>query len=225
MTFGPALRVMLVDDHALVRSAIRQAISVPDIEVVGEAASAEEALDLAPRVRPDVLLLDVDLPGMTGVQLVRELAPRLPETRIVMLTVSTSRRDVADALRAGAVGYLTKDLTPDALLRSVRDIRIGALPMGRTLAAQAIEDLAQAARKGGGAAGGIGGLSAREEEVLRLLADGLTDREIGDSLQISPRTVETHVGNVLRKLGVRNRAEAARRYREGGNEAGGESIP
>ena len=209
------LRVMLVDDHSLVRSAIRQAITAPDVEVVAEAASAEEALDLAPRLRPDVLLLDVDLPGMTGVQLVRELAPRLPDTKIVMLTVSTSRRDVADAVRYGAYGYLTKDLSPEALLRSVRGIRSGDLPMPRAMAAQALEDLARAARGAGTASDSIAGLSTREEEVLRLLADGLTDREIGEGLQISPRTVESHVGSVLRKLGVRNRAEAARRYRDG----------
>ena len=210
-----ALRVMLVDDHSLVRSAIRQAITAPDVEVVAEAASAEEALDLAPRLRPDVLLLDVDLPGMTGVQLVRELAPRLPDTKIVMLTVSTSRRDVADAVRYGAYGYLTKDLSPEALLRSVRGIRSGDLPMPRAMAAQVLEDLARAARGAGPASDSIAGLSTREEEVLRLLADGLTDREIGEGLQISPRTVESHVGSVLRKLGVRNRAEAARRYRDG----------
>lgn len=209
------LRVMLVDDHSLVRSAIRQAITAPDVEVVAEAASAEEALDLAPRLRPDVLLLDVDLPGMTGVQLVRELAPRLPETKIVMLTVSTNRRDVTDAIRNGAYGYLTKDLSPEALLRSVRGIRSGDLPMPRALAAQALEDLARAARGAGPASDSIAGLSTREEEVLRLLANGLTDREIGEGLQISPRTVESHVGSVLRKLGVRNRAEATRRYREG----------
>ena len=209
------LRVMLVDDHSLVRSAIRQAITAPDVEVVAEAASAEEALDLAPRLRPDVLLLDVDLPGMTGVQVVRELAPRLPDTKIVMLTVSTSRRDVADAIRNGAYGYLTKDLSPEALLRSVRGIRSGDLPMPRAMAAQLLEDLARAARGSGSASDSIAGLSTREEEVLRLLADGLTDREIGEGLQISPRTVESHVGSVLRKLGVRNRAEAARRYRDG----------
>lgn len=209
------LRVMLVDDHSLVRSAIRQAISAPDVEVVGEATSAEEALSLATSLRPDVLLLDVDLPGMTGVQLVRELAPRLPETKIVMLTVSTSRRDVTDAIRNGAYGYLTKDLSPEALLRSVRGIRSGDLPMPRAMAAKVLEDLARAARGAGPVASSVSSLSAREEEVLRLLASGLTDREIGEGLQISPRTVESHVGSVLRKLGVRNRAEAARRYREG----------
>jgi DNA-binding NarL/FixJ family response regulator len=207
------LRVMLVDDHALVRSAIRQAITAPDVEVVGEASTAEEALALAPTLRPDVMLLDLDLPGMSGSHLVRELAPRLPQTKIVMLTVSTSRRDLLDAMRHGARGYLTKDLSPDALLRSVRGIRRGDLPMSRVFAAHVVDELARAARRGSGTAP-ASGLSTREEEVLHLLADGLTDREIAENLQISPRTVETHVSNVLHKLGVRNRAEAARRYRD-----------
>jgi DNA-binding NarL/FixJ family response regulator len=207
------LRVMLVDDHALVRSAIRQAITAPDVEVVGEASTAEEALALAPTLRPDVMLLDLDLPGMSGSHLVRELAPRLPQTKIVMLTVSTSRRDLLDAMRHGARGYLTKDLSPDALLRSVRGIRRGDLPMSRVFAAHVVDELARAARRGSGTTPD-NGLSSREEEVLHLLADGLTDREIAENLQISPRTVETHVSNVLHKLGVRNRAEAARRYRD-----------
>jgi DNA-binding NarL/FixJ family response regulator len=208
------IRVLLVDDHALVRSAIRQALDAPDIEVVGEARNAEEALDLAPRLRPDLLLLDIDLPGMSGIEAVRELAPRLPDTRVVMLTVSTDRRDLLEAVRHGAAGYLTKDLTGDALLRAVRGLRRGDLAMSRQHAAQVLEDLQR--RSHGGVPDEMDGLlSAREQEVLRLLAEGLTDREIAGALAISPRTVESHVSAVLRKLGVRNRAEAAQRYRSG----------
>ncbi len=208
------MRVMLVDDHALVRSAIRQALEAPDVVVVGEASSAEEALDMAPRLRPDVLLLDIDLPGLTGIEAVRELAPRLPDTRIVMLTVSTDRRDLLDAVRHGASGYLTKDLTGDALLRAIRGVRRGDLAMSRGHAAAVVEHLARSARSQTPASDTIGGmLSSRERDVLRLLAEGMTDREIAAALAISPRTVESHVSSVLRKLGVRNRAEAAQRYR------------
>jgi DNA-binding NarL/FixJ family response regulator len=210
------LTVLLVDDHALVRSAVRQALDAPDIEVVGEASTADEALLLAPQLQPDILLLDINLPGTDGLRLLRELVPRLPNTRIVMLTVSSSRRDLADAVRFGAAGFLTKDLGPEALQRAVRGIRQGDLPMSRAMAADLIRELASSARPPAGSEtdAGIADLSAREDEVLRHLADGLTDREIGERLGISPRTVETHVGSVLRKLGVRNRAGAAARYRE-----------
>lgn len=211
-----ALRVMLVDDHALVRSAVRGALEAPDIEVVAEASSAETAFDEALRTRPDVLLLDVDMPGMSGLHLIRELRPRLPETKIVMLSVSGDDRTVVEAMRHGAAGYLTKDLGPEALQRAIRGIRSGDLPMSRRMAARTLRQFVEGDVHGVSADESLLGLlSSRELEVLSHLADGMTDREIAGALVISPRTVETHVGNVLRKLGVRNRAEAARAYREG----------
>ena len=168
-------------------------------------------------MRPDVLLLDIDLPGMSGIQMLEELAPRLPETKIVMLTVSDSERDMIEAIGRGAAGYLTKDLTPEALLRALRGTQRGELAMSRRFAARAVRHFVGAARRGRLAGGGvIEGLSPRENDVLRMLAEGLTDREIAAALVISPRTVETHVSNVLHKLNVRNRAEAAQRYRESG---------
>jgi DNA-binding NarL/FixJ family response regulator len=211
------IRVVVVDDHPLVRSAVRQALTAADLAVVGEATSAEEALELAPQVRPDVLLVDIDLPGMDGVALVRELAPRLPQTRILMLTASRDDRHLLDAMRFGAAGYLTKDLSMDGLARAVRAACEGELAMSHRTAARLIQRLVETSR--GGAAGeyptdpALGALTAREREVVRLLADGLTDHEIAEALTLSPRTVEMHVSNILHKLGARNRAEAARRYR------------
>jgi DNA-binding NarL/FixJ family response regulator len=208
---------MLVDDHAFVRAAIVQALDGPDLAVVAEASTAEEAVDTALQVRPDILLVDIDLPGASGLHLLRDLAPRMPDTRIVLLTVSTDQRDVTEAMRLGAAGYLTKDMDPDALLRAVRGLLLGDLAMPRRLAATTMRELADAARRRPGERRieGVSTLTLREEEILRMLADGLTDREIGEALSISTRTVESHVGNILRKLDARNRADAARRYAEG----------
>lgn len=214
------LRVMLVDDHSLVRSAVRQAISDGEVELVAEAATAEDAFALALSIRPDILLLDINLPGMKGLQMLDEIAPRLPHTKVVMLTVSDSERDVIDAIARGAAGYLTKDLSPEALLRTLKGVYRGELAMSRRMAAVIMRHFADAARRGRALVGAsdepLESLSPRENDVLRMLADGLTDREIASALIISPRTVETHVSNILHKLAVRNRAEAAQRYREGG---------
>jgi len=214
------LRVMLVDDHALVRAAVRQALVAPDIEIIAEASTAHETLELAPQLHPDVLLMDINLPGADGLSLLRELVPRLPDTKIVMLTISEDRRDLMQAVRNGAAGYLTKDLGPDALQRAIRGTRTGDLAMSRAMAAIVVRELAVGGRREiagaeGPASDALGVLSIRELEVLRYLATGLTDREIAERLGISPRTVETHVGSVLHKLEVKNRAEAAARFREG----------
>jgi DNA-binding NarL/FixJ family response regulator len=205
---------MVVDDHPLVRSAVGRAINGDDMTVVAEASTAEEALPLALQIAPDILILDIALPGMSGIELVRELAPRLPTTKIVMLTVSSADRDVADAMRYGATGYLTKDVTGEALARALRATQTGELVMPRRIAAKLL------ARLGRRAVPEltledvpVERLTARELDVLRLLSDGLADRDIAAALTISRRTVETHVSSILHKLDVRNRAEAARRYR------------
>ncbi len=213
---GRPLRVVIVDDHPLISSALQAAIEGPTLSVVGSAESADEAIRVVPGLRPDVVLVDIDLPDRSGIALVRELAPRLPDARILMLTVSTAPRDVLDAMRAGASGYLTKGLRPDALIRAIHGAAAGQLAMSRAMAADLVRQLVadgRGGRTGGGATTGVEGLTAREAEVLRLVADGLTDGQIAEALSISPRTVETHVSNVLRKLGVRTRAEAGRQFR------------
>jgi DNA-binding NarL/FixJ family response regulator len=207
---GTPLRVMVVDDHALVRAAIRQAIEGPGIAVAAEAATAAETLELAPRVRPDVVLLDLSLPDGDGLQLLRELRDRVPDTQVVILTVSGSSRDIHEAVRCGAAGYLTKDLDPPALSRAIDGIRYGQLAMSRTIAAEAMRELREDWIRAGH--GSDEQLSFREREVLRLMADGLTDRAIAARLGISRRTAEAHVGHILHKLGARNRAQAVRRY-------------
>ena len=217
MTMSPKpIRVMLLDDQALVRAGIRHALTSDDIEIVAEASTAEGAFELALATRPDVILADINLPGMTGVDLVRDLAPRLPMTRIVMLTVSGADRDVIEAFSFGATGYLTKDLTSEALQRAVRGAHAGDLAVPRAMAARLVHRLVERTRaipvRTSDPA--LGRLTPRERQILHSLELGLTDRQIAESLTISIRTVETHVSSILRKLGVRNRAEAARRYRE-----------
>lgn len=212
---SPVIRVMVVDDHPLVRSAVARAISGDDMVVVAEAATAEEALALAPRVAPDILLLDIAMPGMSGLELVRELAPRLPTTKILMLTVSSADRDVAEAMRSGASGYLTKDLSPEALVRALRGTQSGELIIPRRLAARLLlKALRRAAPASPAEDSTMDRLTTRERDVLRLLNDGLSDRDIATALTISRRTAESHVSSILRKLEVRNRTDAARHYRD-----------
>jgi len=209
------LRVFLVEDHALVRAAVRHALAkASDLEVVGDVSTAEDALRLVPEVRPHVILVDIDLPGMRGSELVRELAPRFPDVVLVMLTVSREERDLLDAIRSGARGYLSKDLSPDALIRALRDIRNHVMPMSRRDASLLISRLVEAAgRHRPVGVSSLPELTARENEVLALLADGMTDREISVALVISRRTVESHVRNILEKLAVQSRLDAARIYR------------
>jgi DNA-binding NarL/FixJ family response regulator len=210
-------RVMIVDDHELVRDAVRSALVRGDIDVVGTAATVTEAEQLALDVRPDVILMDVNLPDGSGIHLVRRLASRLPSTECVMLTVSDAPEDVHEAVRNGAVGYLTKDVSSESLVRAIRGVVAGELAIPRRMARDLVRNLALSAPAANAARDdGMEQLSERERAILALVANGRTTREIADAFVLSPRTVEGHVASVLRKLGVRNRAEAAARYRARG---------
>ncbi len=213
MSDGEPLRVMLVDDHELYRRGVRHALNAPDIDVVAEASSGEEAISLAVAHQPDLILLDLNMPGLGGIDVVREVGPRLPNTQIVILTGSAARLEVAEAIAAGAIGFLTKDLSPQALLRAVRGVRSGHLPMSRTLAAETMRHFCELVRQFR-ATGEMeyAGLTQRQMQVLRYLAAGQTDRQIASALGISPRTVEKHVAAVLRKLGVSTRFAAGHLY-------------
>jgi DNA-binding NarL/FixJ family response regulator len=207
------LRIVVIDDHVRVRSAVRRACDGHGITVVAEAADGPEGIEVALAHQPDVVLVDINLPGMSGIDVVRELAPALPHSRIVMLTVSEARRHLFASLSAGAHGYLTKDLSSEALVRAIRGAAEGDLAMPRRMAADVVRELAEP-RRPPLADTRLERLSARELEVLRQLADGSTDRAIAEQLGISTRTVESHVASLLRKLQVRNRAAAAAIYRE-----------
>lgn len=212
---GQQLRILIVDDHPLVRDAIGRTLDAPDMAVVGEAGSASEGLAAAAALRPDVVLLDLNLPGMSGHELLRDLRSGAPDALVVVVTASSLVADAEAAILGGAAGYLTKDMPADALRRAIRGLRAGQLAMPRPLAAEVMGRLATSARRVAPAEGdGLAALSPREREVLRLAAEGLTNRGIGAVLGLSPRTVERHIGSVLAKLGVPNRAAAARRWQE-----------
>lgn len=220
MTIAAPARVLLVDDHPLVRTAVRQAIDADDIDVVGEAGTAEEALEMTERLRPDLVLLDLDLPDRSGLAYLRDVRPGQPDLQVVVLTVSDADRDLIEAIDLGAVGYLTKDVSPTALLESVRAARAGGLPLPRRLGTSLISRLAgdgsraeAEAADDATAGAAIERLTPRERQVLELIADGRTDRQASEALGISVRTVEAHVSSILRALPASNRAEAARRYR------------
>jgi DNA-binding NarL/FixJ family response regulator len=208
------VRVLIVEDHQLVRAAVADALARDGIEICGQAGSAEEALDALLTVHPDVVLVDIDLPGMGGIALVREMAPRLPNCLAIMLTGSHDEADLMASIRAGAAGFLTKDLSPEALRRAVLGAVDGDLPMPRRMAALVVRELATSERRRRMTlTTDSASLSWREQEVLELVGAGLTDRAIGERLGISPRTVGHHVGNIMAKLEVRTRAAAVRAWR------------
>ena len=201
---------MLVEDHQLVRAAIADTLRSAGVEITGEAGTAEEALASLAGAQPDVVLVDIDLPGMNGIALVRELVARLPDGVVIILTGSSDEDHLLRAVRAGAAGYLTKDLSPEALARAVKGAVEGDLPMPRRMAARVIRELLGSERRRKSAPGpGDSGLSIREQEVLALVIEGLTDRAIGARLGISSRTVGHHLGRILAKLGVSSRVQAA----------------
>ena len=201
------ITVLIVDDHPVVRQGLRALLAVQDgIEVVGEAGDGDAALSLAAEHAPDVILLDLKLPGRDGVTVLGELAARGGAARVLVLTSATEPAHASAAVRAGAAGVLYKDVDPDALVRAIRSVHDGHL----LLAPEAAGSLMQSAgRAAGRAAGGVDALTRREREVLAELAKGRSNREIARALRVSERTVKAHVSSVLAKLGVQDRTQAA----------------
>ncbi|MFG2663142.1 response regulator [Streptomyces sp. NPDC048387] len=200
------IRVLLVDDHQVVRRGLRTFLEVQeDIEVVGEAADGAEGTARAEELRPDVILMDVTMPGTDGIEALRRLRDLGNPARVLVVTSFTEQRTVVPALRAGAAGYLYKDIDPDALAGAIRSVHAGHV----LLQPEVAEALLAAQDDQGAPAGRPGSLTEREREVLGLIADGRSNREIARALVLSEKTVKTHVSNILMKLDLSDRTQAA----------------
>jgi len=203
MTDTKQIRVMLVDDHAVVRSGLSTFLmTCDDMELVGEAASGEQALSLCPQAKPDVVLMDLVMAGMDGATATRKIRDRCPEIQVIVLTSFKEQELVQGALQSGAIGYLLKDVTADELANAIRAAYAGK----PTLAPEAAQALIQATRM---PADKIGfDLTGREREVLALMVQGLNNNDIANKLVVSHSTAKFHVSSILSKLGVASRTEA-----------------
>ncbi|GGT66628.1 MULTISPECIES: response regulator [Streptomyces] len=199
------IRVLLVDDHQVVRRGLRTFLEIQDdIEVVGEAADGAEGIARAEELRPDVVLMDVKMPGMDGIEALRKLRELANPAKVLIVTSFTEQRTVVPALRAGASGYVYKDVDPDALAGAIRSVHAGHVLLQPEVAGAL---LSQDDNPGGTGRGST--LTEREREVLGLIADGRSNREIARALVLSEKTVKTHVSNILMKLDLSDRTQAA----------------
>jgi NarL family two-component system response regulator LiaR len=201
------IRVMIVDDHAVVREGLRTFLQLQDgIEVVGEAADGREAVELGPRLSPDVILMDLVMPRLDGVRAMRALRQLVPDARLIVLTSFLDDERLMPAVQAGAAGYLLKDVEPAELARAVRAAHAGEALIDPTVAARLLRTLSGPRLP---VPGDGDQLTRREREVLELIAAGRSNKRIARELGIAEKTVKTHVGHVLAKLGVSDRTQAA----------------
>lgn len=199
------IRVLLVDDHQVVRRGLRTFLEVqPDIEVVGEAGDGDEGVARARELAPDVILMDVKMPGTDGITALRRLREEGVKSRVLVVTSFTEQRTVVPALRAGAAGYVYKDVDPDALAGAIRSVHAGHVLLQPEVADALLSQEVSAGQGGRG-----GTLTDREREVLTLITDGRSNREIARALVLSEKTVKTHVSNILMKLDLADRTQAA----------------
>jgi DNA-binding NarL/FixJ family response regulator len=208
------IRLLIVDDQVLVRTGFRMILEAePDLEIVGEAADGEEAVAEARRLRPDVVLMDIRMPRMDGVEATRQLATRSPDPegalRVLILTTFDLDEYVVEALRAGASGFLLKDVPPEDLVEAIRVVAAGDALIAPSVTRRLLDRFAELGPPVEKAApAGMDQLTERELEVLRQMARGLSNAEIAAELYVSETTVKTHVGRVLMKLGLRDRVQA-----------------
>ena len=200
---GAVIRVLVVDDHAVVREGLRAFLELQDgIEVVGDAADGREGVAAAERLRPDVVLMDLVMPELDGLSALRALRKRAPEARTIVLTSFLGDDKLLPALRAGAAGYVLKNAPPSEVVRAVRAAHAGEAVLDPVVAGRLLEALSRDEEP-------LDRLTPREREVLVLLGRGLSNKRIAQDLRLSEKTVKTHVGHVLAKLGVADRTQAA----------------
>ncbi|KIZ17952.1 response regulator [Streptomyces natalensis] len=200
-----SIRVLLVDDHQVVRRGLRTFLEVQDdIEVVGEASDGSEGVAAAEQLRPDVVLMDVKMPGTDGIEALRTLRGLDNPARVLIVTSFTEQRTVVPALRAGAAGYVYKDIDPEALAAAIRSVDAGHVLLQAEVAGALLSQ-----EEGNNGQGRGTSLTEREREVLALIADGRSNREIARALVLSEKTVKTHVSNILMKLDLADRTQAA----------------
>lgn len=200
------MRVLLVDDHPLFRDGVRSLLEARGVEVVGEAGDGQEALEAALHLKPDVILMDITMPRMDGLEATRLIKVRLPDVKIVVLTVSDEDRVLFEAIKSGAQGYLLKNLQADEFFNLLSGIERDEAPISRGLAGRILEEFA-AHRTGRPAIEAPDELTDREREVLKCVSGGASNREIAATLYVSENTVKFHMKNILEKLHLRNRAE------------------
>ncbi len=200
------IRILIADDHAVVRHGLRALITTePDMELVGEATDGVEAVDLALKLKPDVILMDMAMPRKTGLEAILDIMRTDPQARILVLTSFAEDEQVFPAIKAGAAGYLLKDTAPRELLQAIRDVQNGLVSLHPTIARKLVGELKRPADLPPAA----DPLTEREVQVLALVARGLSNQEIADQLFIGERTVRTHISNILGKLHLANRTQAA----------------
>ncbi|MBI4259443.1 MAG: response regulator transcription factor [Actinobacteria bacterium] len=201
------MRVLLADDHALFRAGIASLLRAWDIEVVGQAGDGQEALEQARRLRPDVILMDIAMPGSSGLEATRLIKAEMPEVQIVMVTVSHDDKDLFEAIKSGARGYLLKDMSGEDFGEMLSAIAAGEAPLSPGLATKILKEFARDPREQP-RRHAEEDLTEREREVLSLVSSGATNREIAGALYISEHTVSFHMKNILAKLHLKNRAQA-----------------
>ena len=203
------LRVLLVDDHDLFRTGLRNLLEEEGVIVAGEAGTGAEALRMVEELAPDVVVMDLNMPGMTGVEATRQIAGIAPLARVLVLTISDQDADVMDAILAGACGYLLKDSSIGELMQGIRAAAIGESLISPTIASKVLQQVRSASPVPEIAEQIRTELSGREIEVLKLIANGRDNADIARQLHISPKTVKNHISNILMKLQIENRIQAA----------------